>query len=67
MITIQVNDQQQIFSENLTIHQLIEQLNIQTSGIAVAVNNNVVSKSNWEQHEVMNQDTILIIKSTQGG
>ena len=67
MITIQVNDKKQTFSENLTVYQLIEQLNIQTNGIAVAINNDVVSKPNWEKQEVVDQDNILIIKSTQGG
>jgi sulfur carrier protein len=67
MITIQVNDKKQTFSENLTVYQLIEQLNIQTNGIAVAVNNDVVSKPNWEKRELVDQDNILIIKSTQGG
>lgn len=67
MITIQVNDKKQTFSVNLTVYQLIEKLNIQTNGIAVAVNNDVVSKPNWKQREVMDQDNILIIKSTQGG
>ncbi len=67
MITIQVNYKKQTFSENLTVYELIEQLNIQTNGIAVAVNNDVVSKPNWEKREVVDQDNILIIKSTQGG
>ena len=67
MITIQVNDKTQTFLENLTVYQLIGQLNIQTNGIAVAVNNDVVSKPNWEKREVVDQDNILIIKSTQGG
>ena len=67
MITIQVNDKTQTFLENLTVYQLIEELNIQTNGIAVAINNDVVSKPNWEKREVVDQDNILIIKSTQGG
>ena len=67
MITIQVNYKKQTFSENLTVYELIEQLNIQTNGIAVAVNNDVVSKPNWEKREVKDQDNLLIIKSTQGG
>lgn len=67
MITIQVNYKKQTFSENLTVYELIEQLNIQTNGIAVAINNDVVSKPNWEKREVVDQDNILIIKSTQGG
>ncbi|AUC15682.1 thiamine biosynthesis protein ThiS [Tenacibaculum sp. SZ-18] len=67
MITIQVNDKTQTFLENLTVYQLIGQLNIQTNGIAVAVNNDVISKPNWETRELVDQDNILIIKSTQGG
>lgn len=67
MITIKVNDTPKTLSESITIEQLIEELEIQTNGIAVAVNNTVVEKSDWEFQEVFDTDNVLIIKSTQGG
>lgn len=36
-------------------------------GIAVAVNNKVISKSHWDSHILNPNDSITIIKATQGG
>lgn len=38
-----------------------------TKGIAVAVNQNVVPKTNWDNTILQEYDTIIIIKATQGG
>lgn len=38
-----------------------------TKGIAVAVNQNVVPKANWNDTLLQENDTIIIIKATQGG
>ena len=37
------------------------------SGIAVAINNTVIPKSNWKNHFLSQPDEILIISATQGG
>lgn len=36
-------------------------------GIAVAVNNTVVSKTEWESYVLMSHDNVLVISATQGG
>ncbi|HWY13269.1 MAG TPA: sulfur carrier protein ThiS [Bacteroidia bacterium] len=36
-------------------------------GIAVAVNNKVVPRSKWNSHILNSNDSITIIKATQGG
>ena len=38
-----------------------------TKGIAVALNQNVVSKTDWDTTVLHQNDTIIIIKATQGG
>ncbi len=38
-----------------------------TKGIAVAVNENVVPKNEWDNTILQENDTIIIIKATQGG
>ena len=38
-----------------------------TNGIALAVNERVISKSDWEKFELKENDKILLIKATQGG
>jgi len=37
------------------------------NGIAIAINNKVVTKLNWETQRVKLNDNILLIKATQGG
>ncbi|KAB1155165.1 MULTISPECIES: sulfur carrier protein ThiS [Tenacibaculum] len=67
MILIKVNENKHQFSNNLTVKELIENLKVQTNGIALAVNNNVIKKENWTSETLQNNDEVLIIKSTQGG
>lgn len=67
MILIKVNENKHHFSTNLTVKELIDDLEIHTKGIALAVNNNVIKKENWTSKKLQNNDDVLIIKSTQGG
>ena len=39
----------------------------QKTGIAVAINQQVVSKSDWGKQTLHDNDTIIVIKATQGG
>ena len=64
---IKVNNENQKISENTSIERLVEELKISTNGIAIAINNTVVKKSEWNSTIIKNNDDILIIKSTQGG
>ena len=38
-----------------------------TKGIAVAVNQSIIPKQNWESTSLKEKDNVLIIKATQGG
>ena len=67
MITIKVNDTQREFLTELTLQELVDKLQIQINGIAIAVNSSVVKKADWSSKLLQNNDDVLIIKSTQGG
>ncbi|MEZ7494373.1 sulfur carrier protein ThiS [Leeuwenhoekiella aequorea] len=67
MITVNVNNQSYSFSEEILLSELLHQLNFSKKGIAVAVNNAIVSKERWEDFKVSDEAFILIIKATQGG
>ena len=67
MITVEVNQKKHQISENLTLQDLVTNLNIQPNGIAIAINNHVIKKTDWDSKGLQNSDAILIIKSTQGG
>lgn len=65
---ITINNQTQSVAEGTTVQAIVSaQLGEKQKGIAVAINNAVIPKQAWEQTLINNNDTILIIKATQGG
>lgn len=66
---IKVNNQiKKITSNNLTVQALLDlEIPNKQNGIALAINNVVVPKSNWNSHHIKEKDEILIISATQGG
>ncbi|MEK6616834.1 MAG: sulfur carrier protein ThiS [Bacteroidota bacterium] len=62
-----INSEPKQFSgENIS--ELVETLKmLSTNGIALAVNDKVVSKTDWNNFKLNDNDKILIIKATQGG
>lgn len=66
-MNLTVNSETKQFSGR-NISELVKVLNIEsTSGIALAVNEKVVPKSEWEKFHLNENDKVLIIKATQGG
>lgn len=67
IMNLTINNEQKQFSGK-NISELVESLNmISTNGIALAVNEKVVPKTEWEKFQLNDNDKILIIKATQGG
>lgn len=67
---ILLNNQIEILKDNCTVQQLAENISSEksgTRGIAIAVNNVVIPKINWQHHTLNENDDVLIIKATQGG
>lgn len=62
---------------NNQTHQVEEKTSIQIAlnnwigekqkGIAVAVNETIVPKAQWDSYELQHNDKLLVIKATQGG
>ncbi len=67
MTLVTVNNIAHQFSKIVTLKEILEQLKVSQSGIAVAINKNIISKTAWANTQVNNKDDILIIKATQGG
>lgn len=66
---LKINQQiKQFNAESLSVQSLLDlEIPNKQNGIAVAVNNTVVPKLNWNQYHVHETDEILIISATQGG
>jgi sulfur carrier protein len=59
---------QHIDAETLSVAELLDRLDVeQRRGVAVAVDNAVVPRSQWEGHDVEDGDAVEIIRATQGG
>jgi sulfur carrier protein len=67
MITIKVNNKEYQFLASISLQEILETLQISTNGIAVAVNQNIITKSDWLTTMLNQNDAVLIIKATQGG
>jgi sulfur carrier protein len=67
-MTIWVNHNEHQYDASITLFELLELLNkSDKTGIAIAVNNNVIPKKSWRSFKIKNQDKITIITATQGG
>lgn len=49
------------------LSELTERLGIKSTGIAMAVDDTVIPKSEWSTFQVSENDKITIIQATQGG
>ena len=54
--------------DNISLAELLMQENIKdTSGLAIAVNNQVIAKLTWNDTALTENDKIIIITATAGG
>lgn len=49
------------------LSQLLETMTLPERGVAVAVNNTMISRDKWENYSLSEGDNILIIKAACGG
>jgi sulfur carrier protein len=67
-MTILVNDESHSLRESASVQDLIETLDlVGKPGIAVAVNDDVVTRSVWADRHLNETDRVTIIQATQGG
>jgi sulfur carrier protein len=66
---LKINNQTKQFAANsLTVQALLDlEIPVKQNGIALAINNTVIPKSDWNSHLIQETDDILIISATQGG
>lgn len=67
-MTIILNNYPKEVAEATTLETIVAaELGLKRNGIAVAVNNTVIPKTQYDSYIVQPNDAILIIKATQGG
>lgn len=65
---IKFNQQLITLTDEATLIDFLQTVNLHDSrGLAVAVNQKVITKANWSTHLLQDQDDLMVIKATQGG
>lgn len=65
-VHIKINQEEKV-TEAATIQQLAQELALPERGVALAVNNRIVTRSTWEETSLQEGDDITIIKAAFGG
>jgi len=68
-VRIFVNEKPVEIGDNADLISVLEKVDVQPDrrGIAVAVNDRVVRRADWRDHQVEAGDRIEVIQATQGG
>lgn len=64
---VQVNSKEVEIALNSTLTQLTALLELPSQGIAIAVNNKMIPRANWEEFSLQENDNLVIIKAACGG
>ena len=52
---------------SLSVSQLLHEVSLPTKGVAIAVNGEIVRRSEWETFVVQSEDTVEILTAAAGG
>lgn len=66
---LKINNQEKQYDQTeLTVQQLLDiEIPHAQNGIAIAIDDSIVPKSNWNSTPIEENSSVLIIKATQGG
>ncbi len=64
---VEINGTPQEFNHEKRLREIVEQQGINTTGIAVAVNETVIPGSEWSSKILKDGEKIMMVKATQGG
>ena len=62
-----INDQPMEFDAPLTVNQLFSTLDLPMVGTALAINQVIIPKSQWDSYLINDQDNILLFQAIAGG
>ncbi|MHA3636992.1 sulfur carrier protein ThiS [Yersinia enterocolitica] len=66
-INIVLNDQPLEMECTITVEKLLQQLNHHQPGTALAVNQVIIPRTDWEEYQLHEGDNILLFQAIAGG
>lgn len=68
MVQVTINRESFMLPESGTLAEVLSVLQIsRPDGIAIAVNDNVIPKGEWDGYRLQSEDKVFVIRATQGG
>ena len=68
MVQVTINRESFMLPETGTLADVLSLLDIhRPDGIAIAVNDTVIPKGEWDQYRLQSADKVFVIRATQGG
>ncbi len=64
---IMINNQPVALPEAAPLLTMLETLNKNREGIAIAVNQSIIRRADWDKHILAEGDQVTLIKATAGG
>ena len=64
---IKVNNKETELTQGNNVASLAQQLELPEQGVAVALNNRMIPRSQWAEQEIKEGDSLVIIKAACGG
>ena len=64
---LSINGEIKTFTNSINISKLLEILNIQINGVAVAINMEIVSRNKYNETILNDEDEIEIVRAVGGG
>jgi thiamine biosynthesis protein ThiS len=67
MMTIVLNGEKQQLDRNISVNELLKSLKLENKRLAVEVNQQIIPRSNFDQHILNDQDKVEIVQAIGGG
>jgi len=67
MMTIVLNGENQQVNSNISVSQLLHSLNLENKRLAVEINQQIIPRSNFENHILNELDRVEIVQAIGGG
>jgi thiamine biosynthesis protein ThiS len=67
MMTIVLNGEKQQVNNNTTVSQLLTSLNLENKRLAVEINQQIIPRSEFDNHILVDSDRVEIVQAIGGG
>lgn len=67
MMTIVLNGEKQQLDSNISVSELLKSLKLENKRLAVEINQQIIPRSDFDQHILNDQDRVEIVQAIGGG